>query len=292
MLLKSILAVDETTLDTEANVRANDTSAEHQADQLLARAFVHEAHTVALLTAGAASAVNYAQKSAESTPLIEAGLLVNSYQSNIANWPHRVLTEEFSYDTVQLMADLDHAFRCGRDGLLAFEIDGSGIGFHRAIALHITKLTTLWRDAAGIACALVASLRNEVAPVFLDEFSTAAEQLIKILDSIVGGAPECCQADGKIVLPQLAERRRASRHALLQPVRVRSGTAEFRAFATDISSGGLGLSRIAPLPTGAQVTIQLAVGRSLRGTVVWSRGANAGIAFDQPLSLTDPLIFG
>ncbi|HRY06822.1 MAG TPA: PilZ domain-containing protein [Hyphomicrobiaceae bacterium] len=278
--------------DREAGADTDSVDAEHPSELLLARAFVQEAHTIALLTAGAASAANYAYKFANADPLIEARSLISSYQSNIANWPHRVLAEQFSYDTIQMMIGLDSAFRHGREGLTAFEIDGSGIGFHRAVALHASKLATAWRDAASIAVALVASLRDEAVAIFSDEFSTSSDQLIKVLDSVIDGNPECCQPDGKIVLPKLAERRHAARHALLQPVRVRVGNDELRAFATDISSGGIGLSRIPQLAPGTHIVIELAVGRSLSGTIAWSRGSKVGVAFDQPLSPTDPLIFG
>ena len=294
MLLKSFLTVDDNLSNPMANSGAGDTDTEHQSELLLARAFVEEAHTFALLTAGAAGAVNFAREFNNSQSLIEADLLVSNYQSNLANRPHRVLAEEFSFETVQLMGELDTAFRRGREGLLAFEIDGNAIGLDRAVALHKAKLATIWRQAARIAHALISSLEDEATRIFSDEFSASAEQLITILSSVIDGNPECCQSNGKIVLPQPDERRQTSRHALLQSVRVRVGisTVDYRAFATDISSGGLGLSRMPPLATGTRVTIELSIGRIFNGTVAWSRGDKAGIAFDQPLSPTDPLIFG
>lgn len=292
MFLKPLPADDEALQDPAAHADTGAAGSEHHAELLLVRAFVEEAHTTALFAAGVASAVNYAQMSITAEPLIEARSLISSYQSNIANWPHHVLSEELSFDTIQLMSDMDETIRRGRASLLSFEIDGKAIGFHRAVPLHVTKLATAWREVAAIARALVASLRKDLAPIFSDEFAASANHLIKILDGVVNGSSECCRPDGKIVLPRLAERRRAPRHALLQSVLVRAGNAEFRAFANDISSGGMGLMRMPPLAAGTRITIELAVGRSFRGTVVWSRGANAGIAFDEPLSATDPLIFG
>jgi hypothetical protein len=77
-------------------------------------------------------------------------------------------------------------------------------------------------------------------------------------------------------------------------VRVRIGISntEHRAFATDISSGGIGLSRMPSLAIGTRVTVMLAIGRSFQGTVAWSRNGKIGIALDERLSPTDPLIFG
>lgn len=292
MLLRSLLIDNETANEAMAIADASDADHEDQSELLLIRSFVKEVHTVALLTAGAASAVNYAQKHDTPDPLLEARALMSGYQSNIANWPHRVLAAELSYDTIQNMADLDNALRLGNTQLLEFEIDGGGIGIHRAFPLHINNLVGTWRYAANIAQELVVLLRDELASIFFDEYTASADQLIKILDRVVDGYPECCVENGKILLPQLAERRRSSRHALLQAALVRAGKAEFKAFAIDISIGGIGLKRMQKLPTGTKVSIQLACGRMLNGTVAWSNGDIAGIAFEQPLSPTDPLIFG
>lgn len=292
MLLRPLLSNDDLLFDPSTNIDGGEGPDGQRSELLLVRAFVQEAHTTALLTAGVAGAVNYAQKVVTAEPLLEAGLLISNYQPNIANWPHRVLREELSFDTIQLMADLDKALQLGRSGLLDFEIDGGRIGLHRAVPLHVAKLVSLWREAAVTARALVESLREEISSIFSDEFAASADQLIKILDQVVDGKWDCCQVNGKIVLPNLDDRRRAPRHALLQAAIVRTGNMEFNAFAADISSGGVGLTRMRSLAPGTPLDIILACGRSLRGKVAWSHGENTGVVFDRPLSPTDPLIFG
>ena len=292
MLLKSLLIGDDAAYDATSDYDTDEAGIENQSEFLLIRSFVKEVHTVALLTSGAASAVNYARKFSTPDPLLEARALISGYQSNIANWPHRVLAAELSYDTIQSMADLDKALRLGGAELLNFEIDSGGIGIHRAFPLYISKLSSTWHRTARIAVELVESLRDELIPIFSDDYTPAADQLIKILSRVIDGNPECCGSDGKIILPQLAERRNGARHEFLQAALVRVGTTDHKAIATDISYGGIGLRRMPTLTSGTPVHITLACGRTFTGTVAWSRGDLAGVAFNQQLSPTDPLIFG
>lgn len=262
------------------------------AEALLVRAFIQEIHTAALLTAGAASAFNFAARAVGPAAIAEASTLVSDFAAETSHWPHRLLVEEISPELVRRFAEFYAAFRMGRTHLREFEIDASGIGPQRATPLHIVRLTATWNAAARRARELVEHLDSHAGSSLPAEFSGNADLLVNLLNRTIDGEPACCCANGTIVLPQLAERRRAPRQSLLQTAQIRTKTGAFQAFARDISSGGIGLTRMPPLKAGDMVDIELACGRSLRGIVAWSRGEDVGIRFDRQLSPTDPLIFG
>lgn len=291
-MFKPQLLIDDELAPLELPPFGDENHPELPADILLVRAFVQEAHTGALLTAGAASAVIFVAKHRTPQPLIEAQALIAGFPANLDHWPRRILAEQLSDGVIERMADFLSDLRRARASLLEYEIDRSKIGDERAVPLHSAKLSTDWRNAADSARALVASLREEATPIMQKEYAASADLLIKVLSSIVAGRPECCQSNGNIVLPRLSERRRAARHSLLQGAFVLTASAGFNAFARDISSGGIGLTRMPPLKPGTPISIELACGRSFRGTVAWSHGEDAGVTFDRPLSPTDPLIYG
>ena len=265
---------------------------EYSAEALLIRVLVQEVHTAATLTAGAASAVNFTHRHRDAGPLGAARDLISDFSAQVSHWPRRILEEQLSQEPVHEINEFFNAFGDGRTSLLEFEVDAAEIGGDRAAPLHISRLASTWRQAAGRARAAVASLRSETPHILPGEFEASSETLLQVLERVIHGAPECCLADGSIVLPHLSERRRAPRRSLLQTALVGTASGEFKAFARDISSGGIGLSRMPALKPGLPIAVQLACGRSFNGHVAWSHDGDVGVMFERPLSLIDPLIFG
>lgn len=263
-----------------------------RAEQLLIRNFVQEIHTVAVLTTGAASAINFAAKDGHPDPIVNAGTLVSGFSAETSHWPRRLLAEELSKTLVTRFAEFYAAFQAGRIELRHFEFDAAGIGPLRAAPLHVAGLKAAWLEASRRARDLIGLLEEETAPMLADENSGNAVLLAALFDRIIAGEPACCAIDGAIVLPELSERRRAPRQSLLQSAIVRTPAGAFSAFARDISSGGIGMTRMPMVKVGESVAIEIACGRSFQGIVAWCKGEAAGIRFDRPLSPTDPLIFG
>jgi len=80
------------------------------------------------------------------------------------------------------------------------------------------------------------------------------------------------------------------RRYILENCLVKTDRQTFSAYARDVSTGGLGLERVPKLPPGKRLTIKLPTGRLFTGRVRWYKNACAGIEFDTPLNLQDPLL--
>lgn len=262
------------------------------AESLLIRALMQEILTAAQLTAGAASAINMAHGTGPTRALSEASTLIADFPARFDNWPQRILEEELSLDTLEDIAGFYAAFRRAREQLTLFEDEAKQIGLGRASTLHMGPLTTSWRLTARHARMASLGLTRDAADILQEESVANARILDAALTRIIAGEAVCCQRDGTIVVPTLSERRRAPRRSLLQTAQVRAGSSTFTAFARDISSGGLGLTRMPKLAIGTLLIVDLSCGRTLHGTVAWSDGINTGMRLDRPLRPTDPLIFG
>lgn len=276
------------------DLAADDVVAEQSlaAESLLIRALVQEVHTAALLTAGAASAINLSQRKTPTPALSEASILIADFPARLDDWPQRILEEELSADTMEDVAGFYAAFRRASEQLAGFEAEAKLIGLDRASTLHAGPLTTGWRLAARHGRMAINDLTRDAAHILPEDTIVNTQILDAVLTRVIAGEAACCQRDGTIVLPALTERRRAPRRSLLQTAHIRAGSHAFTAFARDVSSGGLGLTRMPKLAVGTPLIVELSCGRTLRGTVAWCDGINTGMRFERPLRPTDPLIFG
>lgn len=262
------------------------------AESLLIRALVQEIHTAAQLTAGAASAINMTLRSRPTRALSDASALIADFPVRLDNWPQRILEEELSADTLEGIAGFYAAFRHGRERLALFEVEAKQIGLGRASTLHLAPLTTSWRLTARLARMASSDVTRDAKDILPDESIANTRILDAALTRIIAGEAVCCQSDGTIIVPALSERRRAPRRSLLQTAQIRAGSSAFTAFARDVSSDGMGLTRMPKLAIGTKLMVELSCGRTFSGTIAWSDGINTGMRFDCPLRLTDPLIFG
>lgn len=77
---------------------------------------------------------------------------------------------------------------------------------------------------------------------------------------------------------------RPLRLAVWAPVRVTTGKGTRSVVLRDISDGGLQLAGTDDMKVGTKLTVELAPGMSLSGTVRWSRDARTGIELDETLT--------
>lgn len=262
------------------------------AEALLVRALVQEVHTAALITAGAASAVNIATERRGPKALSEARTLTVEFPARIDDWPRRILDEQVSGAAIEDISGFYALFNDARSRLLNFEREAINIGLDRAGTLHLRSLTTAWRLTCRHALVAVANLTEEASQLLPATYASNMLTLEQLLADAIAGGGHLCDDSGAIHLPQMAERRRTPRRSLLQSAHVRVGNAHVLAFAKDVSLGGLGLTRMPPADVGTSVLVELSCGRVLRGRIAWSKGENSGMRFDRQLRPTDPLLFG
>ena len=87
-----------------------------------------------------------------------------------------------------------------------------------------------------------------------------------------------------------ADRREGERHMTLY--RVGSILVDDRrelCLIKNISAGGMMIRAYCPVAQGTALSIELKCGQPIRGSVSWTRGQDAGIAFDAPIDVIDIL---
>jgi hypothetical protein len=101
-----------------------------------------------------------------------------------------------------------------------------------------------------------------------------------------GGTP-CLDADGRVMVPGWAERRRESRLALNVVASAIVGERTLAAIIRDASPSGLGLTLSSPAKPGEAISVRLADGRALDGIVAWAVGRRAGVRLERRLQPGD-----
>lgn len=91
-------------------------------------------------------------------------------------------------------------------------------------------------------------------------------------------------------VPAPSERRQQARHLTILRVGtlILDGTREL-CLIRNISAGGLMAHVYCDLEEGRRVAVELKTNQQLSGRVVWIRGSNAGIAFDEPIDVAELL---
>ena len=262
------------------------------AEALLVRALVQEVHTAALITAGAACAVNIAPSPRGPRALGEARTLTAEFPARLDDWPRRILDEQISTAAIEDISGFYALFKDARTRLVGFTPATPGNGVDRAGAAPLRSLSTAWRLTCRHALCAAANLTEEAGSLLPAAYDSNLRTRDKLLNDAIAGGAGLCDESGAIHLPQMGERRRTPRRSLLQTVNLRIGNSDLVAFVRDVSLGGFGLTRMPPVDVGSPVLVELASGRVLRGRIVWSNGENAGLRFDRPLRPTDPLLFG
>lgn len=117
-----------------------------------------------------------------------------------------------------------------------------------------------------------------------------AVPLFDLLEIAACGGWPCIDDDGLLNVPGWAERRRSPRRQVRVDATLVAGNLMLPVMIRDISDTGLGLKVRRRLEPGQTVSVFLADGREIGGTVRWSDGANAGVLLDaasQRVDLSD-----
>lgn len=166
------------------------------------------------------------------------------------------------------------------------------IGSPRSGTLHGGRLKPVWQPLCRLSAILVQAWHDK-SPVTLPEiYGQNVHVLTGLLAGAAAGFRPCLNANGKLYVPPLPQKRRWPRRAVLENCKVFCAGKARTAFVRDASAGGLGLDRVAGLKRGDAVTVELSTGRQFGGIITWTSGSEAGMKFTQPLAPTDPLIAG
>lgn len=160
----------------------------------------------------------------------------------------------------------------------------------RAGMLHARLLQGLWQPLSRTAKSIVVEIERSM-PVELPDLYTQNTRVVSaLLTGASNGLRPCLNGEGKLYVPPLPQRRRWPRRTVLQNCVIFSAGNVQSAFVRDASAGGLGLGRVSGLKRGDKVRIEMANGRKLQGTVVWTSVGSAGVRFEQSLAPDDSLI--
>ena len=254
-------------------------------------ALVCEVHSAALLTAAIASAVNsFRLHDGERG---EAGLrpYVPREPALISVLRNGMLENNIKEDTVAVILGFFDALGPGRIELDKYFADASHIGADRAAALHMLSTTSAWRRASESARLAVRQLLTELDRL-PTQYTSNSKMLIGLLQDVITGGTPCLDARGRIVLPDLPQRRQSARRTICQPCTITHNRETSQAFVRDVAPGGFGLERVSQLMPKTLVQIELPSGRRFTGIVAWCNGSSAGVRFTRPLLPNDPLLSG
>lgn len=146
------------------------------------------------------------------------------------------------------------------------------------------------RAAIALLAALSATRGDQAADHNPSEPCTPQSQLIELLAAAAHCQHPCVEADGCIVIPGWAERRRHTRHCVDFPVEIHAFGQIWVARAFDAASGGLGLEGAGSLKFGDAISVKIPDGRHMQTKVAWVSGTKAGIKFLRALAPGDPMI--
>jgi len=254
-------------------------------------ALVVETHAAALLTATLASAVNaFKQPNAERS---EKALkpYVPPEPALISVLRNGMLETDLDRDTIAVIVDFFDDLAPARGALEQYFSDTNHIGAERAYALHLLGLTNSWRRACDDALVAVRQLHGYLGRL-PTQYTSNSKVLIELLQSVARGGSPCLDANGKISIPDLPQRRQSARRTICQPCTITYNRTTAQAFVRDVAPGGFGLERVPQLTPKSLVLIELPSGRRFTGVVAWCKGSTAGIRFARTLLPNDPLLSG
>jgi hypothetical protein len=254
-------------------------------------ALVVETHSAALLTATVASAVNaFKNPNSERS---EQGIkpYMPTEPALISVLRNGMLETDLDRDTVAVIVGFFDDLVPARATLDQYFRDATHIGPERASALHQLGLSNTWRRACEDALVAVRQLHGYLERL-PSQYTSNSRVLIELLQKVAQGGSPCIDANDKISIPDLPQRRGSARRTICQPCTITYNRTTAQAFVRDVAPGGFGLERAPQLPPKSLVLIELPSGRRFTGTVAWSKDGNVGIRFARTLLPNDPLLSG
>jgi PilZ domain len=173
--------------------------------------------------------------------------------------------------------------------------------FFRGAGRHAVRIVTprdrqtwaeAWQAASYVALKAVNALEPETRWRLSGLYSENSFVLTRVLRSAAVGETPCVDEMDCVTLPALPQQRRVPRFALRQDCTISHHGKTYKAFAKDVSAGGIGLAGAPAFQLKAEVEIQLRSGRRLSGYVVWCDENRLGVQFAEDLLPRDPLICG
>lgn len=254
-------------------------------------ALVCETHSAALLTATVASAVNaFKRRDSERS---EQGLkpYVPREPALISVLRNGMLETDLDEDTVAVIGDFFNDLAPARIALDQYFADANHIGAERASALHLHGLSNSWRRACDDALVAVRQLHGHLGRL-PSQYTSNSKVLIDLLQTVTRGGSPCLDANGRISIPDLPQRRQSARRTICQPCTITHNRTTSQGFVRDVSPGGFGLERVPQLVPKSLVLVELPSGRRFTGVVAWCNGSAAGVRFARTLLPNDPLLSG
>lgn len=249
---------------------------------------VSETHLACLQTAVISSAVNaLGQKGVLKAPWVLRDLI-----SGYPNLLHDLSRSQKDLGLALDMADIYVLFAelgNATERILELCEDAEQLGIEQAAFLHINRLRTTWRHLSRRALLATKGLDADVQRCLPERYAQNTTILKKLLTEVVNGAWPCVDGNGFPFVPDLPQRRPAARHNVNQRCIVEHLGRTQDAVVKDASTSGLGLERLNGAQPGKIALVELANSRCLAGTIVWAKGATAGLKFDAPLNPNDPL---
>lgn len=254
-------------------------------------ALVVETHSAALLTATIASAVNAFKNPNSERSEKELRPYVPPEPALISVLRNGMLETDLDRDTVAVIVDFFDDLVPARAALDQYFSDANHLGPERAAALHLLGLSNAWRRGCDHALVAVRQLHGYLGRLPA-QYASNSRVLIDLLQDAARGGSPCLDANGKIALPDLPQRRQSARRTICQPCTITYNRTTVEAFVRDVAPGGFGLERAPQMAPKSLVLIELPSGRRFTGVVAWSKGSTAGIRFSRTLLPNDPLLTG
>jgi hypothetical protein len=256
----------------------------------LFEALVAETHQAAMHTAVIASGVNALRRDRMlKTPLALQSFIPqrpSTMEAAPRCWRQLGLVSGTLRTLEDYFATFGHAGGC----IEAFCSDVEQWGAEQAAFLHAKQLITTWRQVCQRGLKAIEALHPDMQRCLPARYGQNTSVLRKLLLDVFRGETACLDANGIPFVPELPQRRPAARRNVNLPCIVEHQGQILRAIVKDISSSGLGLEKVPRMAEQKVALVEFENGRCLAGTIVWAKGTTAGIKFDTPLSLSDPLL--
>ena len=156
--------------------------------------------------------------------------------------------------------------------------------------VHFDTIVDTWTDLCADALVILSVISTVATQGVTGSSEFSQDPLKRLLALTERGRAPCVRADGSIEVPSVAERRKHKRYPVAWPASLESDGVFQSLTIGDLSTGGITMLGACDLKPSTQVRIELASGRILVGRIVWYDAGRAGLAFNSPLAIDDPLI--
>lgn len=167
------------------------------------------------------------------------------------------------------------------------EIEANGQS--AVILQHSARIGQAAKQMADMGIAALNALEKIASATLTSYFMRNMVLLRGLLIDVAAGGSPLVDRDGRILVPDLPQRRPPFRKHVQLPCIIECKGKEHRALVSNISAGGVGIERTPPLSPRSVVVIEIKE-RCFTGRVVWVSASSAGIKFDTPLREEDPLL--